>query len=163
MPVEMLLIRHGESQANVGLSTEPDCSLTERGLDQARQVAQRLLPLDLAGFTGLVSPYCRARQTAAEITRLTGLTFAIDENIREWAAAATIDGRHYPAETGQQLIDRLRAFLDQHHGRRLLIISHAAPIAVLTQLAWNEPPITEGPFWGGVPNGCLRWLHSLPD
>ena len=158
MSVELLLIRHGESAANVGLSTEPDCSLTEHGLEQTRHVAQRLLALNLAGFTGLVSPYCRAQQTAAEITRLTGLPFTIDDNIREWASAATINGRHYPAETGQELIDRLRAFLRQYDGRQLIAISHAAPIAFLTQLAWNELPITEGPFWTGVPNGCLRWL-----
>ena len=160
MAVELLLIRHGEREANVGRSTDPDCSLTDRGLEQARQVARRLKSHDLSGLTGLASPYCRAQQTAAEITRITGLPFTMNEGIREWAAAATVNGRHHPAVC-EELVERLRAFLREQDGRRLVIVSHAAPIAVLVQLAWGEVPDTSGPFWAGVPNGCLRWLKTM--
>ena len=38
MAVELLLIRHGQSEANAGLSLDPDCSLSETGLEQAREL-----------------------------------------------------------------------------------------------------------------------------
>lgn len=160
MNTELFIVRHGESEANVGLSTEPDCCLTAKGLEQARQVAKRLLAHDLSGFAGITSPYHRARQTAEAIAQATGVSFTVDENIREWAAAATVNGRHYPAETTDQLADRLRAFLQQHQGRKLIIVSHAAPLAALMPLVWGEAPNFEGSFWAGVPNGCLRWLRG---
>jgi len=162
MNLELLVIRHGESEANIGRSTDVDCPLSENGLEQARLVARRVSRCDLRGFVGLTSPYRRALQTAAEVTKAAGLEFAVDESIREWAAAATINGRHYPAESGQQLVARLGDFLARHDGRKLVVISHAAPIAVLIQLAWGEVPNTEGAFWAGVPNGCLRWLKTTP-
>ncbi len=42
MAVELIIIRHGESEANVGRSTDADCGMTDHGLEQARQVARRL-------------------------------------------------------------------------------------------------------------------------
>ncbi len=69
--------------------------MTEKGLEQARLAARRISACDLTGFVGLTSPYRREIQTAAEITWATGLQFAVDDGIREWAAAATINGRHY--------------------------------------------------------------------
>ena len=161
MTTDLIIIRHGESEANVGLSKEADCSLTEKGREQAREVAHRLSAHDLSGYVGLTSPYCRAKKTAEEIANLTGLSFTVDENIREWAGAATVNGKHYPAESGEELTERLRAFLRQHEHRKLVVVSHAAPIAVLMQLAWGETPNTEGEFWAGVPNGCLRWLRGM--
>ena len=35
--MEILLIRHGQSEANVGQSDHPDCDLTAMGLEQARK------------------------------------------------------------------------------------------------------------------------------
>lgn len=160
MAVELMIIRHGESEGNIGRSTDPDCALSEKGLEQARQLALRLTEHDLSGFAGLTSPYRRARQTAEEIALATGLTFTVDEDIREWAAAATIGGRHYPAESREELAERLRGFLRRQEGRKLLLVSHAAPIAVLTHLAWGETPRMDGEFWAGVGNCCMRWLKT---
>lgn len=60
----IFLIRHGESEANVGLPTcLPECGgLTQRGREQALDVAGflRNYPLDLI----VTSPYIRAKQTA---------------------------------------------------------------------------------------------------
>lgn len=160
MTTELLLIRHGESEGNVGRSTDPDCALTDNGLGQARALGARLAGHDLSGFTALTSPYARTVHTAAQIALATGLSFDIDERIREWGGTATVRGRLYPQETPDQVVVRLEAFLREHRGRKLLIVSHAAPIALLTQLAWGETPTTQGPFWAGVSNCCFRWLRT---
>jgi broad specificity phosphatase PhoE len=153
-------VRHGQSEANVGRSSEPDCAMTELGLEQARGAARRLAGFDLSGFTGVVSPYRRAVQTAREITAATRLTFEVDEGVREWGATATVGGRTYEQEPVEETVKRLEDFLRRRRGRRLLIVSHAAPIALLTQLAWGEPPTTQGQFWVGVGNCCPRWVKT---
>jgi broad specificity phosphatase PhoE len=154
------MVRHGQSEANVGRSCEPDCALTELGLEQARGVARRLADFDLAGFTAITSPYRRAVQTAREITQTTGLRFAEDEAVREWGATAVVGGQTFEQEPVEQTVQRLEAFLRERRGQRLLIVSHAAPIAILTQLAWGEPPNTQGQFWLGVGNCCPRWVKA---
>ena len=159
-PTELLLISHGQSEGNVGASTDPDCGLTDAGLEQARSVARKMGALDLRGFTALTSPYRRALQTAREIAVATGLTFAEDEAVREWGPAATVGGRTFDAEPVEQTVHRLEAFLRARRGQRLVVVSHAAPIALLTQLAWGEPPNTQGQFWVGVGNCCPRWIKT---
>ena len=155
---ELLLVRHGQSEGNVGLSCDPDCALTEAGREQARSLARRLAGYDLGGFSAVASPYLRAAQTAEAIAAATGLAFAKEAAVREWGQAVTIRGRVYPQEPIGSVVERLREFLRRNEGRKLLVVSHAAPIALLTQLAWGEPPNTEGAFWAGVGNCCLRWL-----
>ncbi|HEX4793227.1 MAG TPA: histidine phosphatase family protein [Humisphaera sp.] len=156
MPTELLLIRHGESEANVGRSTDVDCLLTDAGIEQARQLGLRLAEHDLRDFLFLTSPYRRTVHTAAAITEATGRSFVVDERIREWGEFATIGGKQYPKETTRELVERLREFLLDHAGRKLVVVSHAAPIAVLTQLANGESPNTLGQFWIGVENCCSR-------
>ena len=158
---ELLLIRHGESEANAGTSTDPDCSLTDLGCQQARRLGEQLKDLDLSGFVGITSPYRRTAQTAEIIAAGTGLVFTDDDAVREWGVRATINGRDYAHEPIEQAIERLSDFLRQNQGRKLLVVSHAAPIAVLTQLAWCEPPLTEGPFWLGVGNCRPRWIKAM--
>jgi broad specificity phosphatase PhoE len=160
MTTELLLIRHGESEANVGRSKDPNCPLTDHGLGQARAVGVRLAGYDLSGFVAVTSPYARAVQTAAEIARMTRLTFKEDEAVREWGELATFGGREYPREQVADVITRLNGFLRRHQGRKVLVVSHAAPIFVLTHLAWGERPPTQGNFWEAVGNCCPRWLKT---
>ena len=157
---ELLMVRHGQSEANVGRACEPNCALTELGTGQARDVARRLATFDLAGFTGVVSPYRRAVATGLEITRATGLTFTPDDAIREWGATAVVRGRTFEQEPVEHTVRRLEQFLRDRRGQRLVVVSHAAPIAILTQLAWGETPATQGQFWLGVGNCCPRWLKT---
>ena len=159
MAVDIMLIRHGESEANAGRSSDADCSLSETGLEQARQLAQRLVNHDLSGFVGLTSPYRRTMQTAEEIAKVTGISFAEEEAVREWAGAATVNGRHYPVESGEQLVERLADFLRRHEGRKV-VVSHAAPIAALVELVGGRTPDTSGPFWEGIENCCLLRLRT---
>lgn len=160
MATELLLIRHGESEGNTGASKDPDCGLTANGVEQAGRIGLRLARYDLGGFAFVASPYRRTVRTAAEIAAATGRSFTTDERVREWGVLATIEGRAYPAETTGELVERLRGFLREREGQKLVVVSHAAPIAVLTQLAWGETPNTDGAFWYGVGNCCLRWLRA---
>ena len=157
---ELLMVRHGESEGNVGKSTDPDCALTERGLAQARALTQRLRAFDLSGFAGVTSPYRRAVQTAEALALQLGVRFEVDEALREWGPAAVVGGSSYPQEPVLDAVRRLEAFLRRNEGRRLLIVSHAAPIALITQLAWGERPVIDGPFWAGVGNCGPRWVKT---
>lgn len=77
---ELYLVRHGETAwSKSGQHTSvTDLDLTERGVEQARGLRERLDPADF----GLVlsSPRLRARRTA----ELAGFTPEIDENLAEW-------------------------------------------------------------------------------
>ncbi|WP_217238092.1 histidine phosphatase family protein [Streptomyces sp. AC555_RSS877] len=74
---ELLLVRHGLPRAGVF-----DPGLSPEGIAQA----ERLAPwLAAEGIDALyVSPYQRARETAAPLERLTGMTAAVLEDLREW-------------------------------------------------------------------------------
>jgi broad specificity phosphatase PhoE len=122
----------------------------------------RLAGHDLGKFLFLTSPYRRAVHTAAEIAKATGQSFVVEERVREWGDLATVGGRQYHKETTHELVGRLKEFLLDHAGRKLVVVSHAAPIAVLTQLAEGEMPNTQGQFWSDVGNCCLRRLTHRP-
>src|SRR5688500_2419802 len=155
MNTELLLVRHGQSEANAGCSTDPDCPLTDLGRSQARRLGERLAGCGLSDFLALTSPYRRARDTADAIARTTGLAFVDEPAVREWGASATVGGQSYPNEPIAEVVRRLEEFLRRYAGRKLLVVSHAAPIALLTQLAWGEEPTTAGEFWSGVSNCCF--------
>ena len=155
MAVELLLIRHGESEANAGISHDPNCALTPRGIEQARELGARLADEpDVRELRALVSPYRRAVQTAAEIAGCTGLGFAIEELVREWGELALIEKREYPKETAGELVARMGTFVGKYANQRLIVVSHAVPIAVLCGLAAGQIPDMGGQFWAGVGNCC---------
>lgn len=84
---DILLIRHGESQAAhmdkpfplVNGHADPD--LAENGREQAERLAQRLakVPLDALYVTSL----CRTAQTAAPLAERLGLTPQVEPDLRE--------------------------------------------------------------------------------
>jgi len=149
---DLILIRHGQSEGNIGLSDHPDCALTEPGLDQARRVGRELAQLDLSNFTALVSPYSRAQCTAQAISEATALTFQIDPEIREWGKECAISGITYPLESREELVARMRAFYERIRGGRYVLVSHAAPIAALLQVISGKPSDLSGDFWAGIGN-----------
>jgi broad specificity phosphatase PhoE len=77
-----------------GWPSNPYCSLTDDGLEQARRLAIRLTTYDLSGFAGLTSPYRRATQTAEVIAAFTKLAFTADEGGRGWGPPSMIKCRH---------------------------------------------------------------------
>lgn len=156
---DLILIRHGQSLANINCSTDPDCELTARGHEQARKLAQRLKSLPLDGFVGLVSPYRRAIQTADHITQALGLRFQVESEVREFGADCDINGTRYAAETPEAFAARMKAFL-RSAGGKLLIVSHGSPIAYLAQLANGFEMPVNGPIHHGIGNAQFRWISD---
>src|SRR5690242_12385523 len=95
------MVRHGQSLGNAGLSEEADCCLTGLGQEQARAAAELILSHELEGFVGVVSPYKRARETAACITAATGMVFEVEPLVREWqwSGPGVVEGVEYPLES----------------------------------------------------------------
>jgi probable phosphoglycerate mutase len=78
----IVLIRHGETQSNAQrVLQHPDTPLSERGLAQARCVAQRLARERIAEL--VASDYARALTTAELIRDVCGVPLAIDPELRE--------------------------------------------------------------------------------
>jgi len=68
--MRIYLLRHGQSQANAGISDTIDCSLTDLGKRQAEAVAEALSPVGVDVI--LSSPYRRCLETAELIRRRSG-------------------------------------------------------------------------------------------
>lgn len=80
--MRIYLIRHGESIFNASRTIQfPDTPLSERGLDQARRVAERLRDVPLTAI--LCSDYARAHATAQAVQATTGAPLHVRESLRE--------------------------------------------------------------------------------
>ena len=80
MPI--LLIRHGETALNAArIVQHPETPLNERGMGQARRLAERLADFPIAAIVS--SDYKRAHMTAEAIAAVTGLPIAIQQSLRE--------------------------------------------------------------------------------
>jgi probable phosphoglycerate mutase len=80
--MELYLLRHGQSEANAGLTDNLDSGLTPLGRQQADAAAERLagLALDVV----FVSPLLRTLETAEPICRSTGLKAVLYPEICEF-------------------------------------------------------------------------------
>ncbi len=83
MTRRVVLWRHGRTEWNVAgrVQGQTDTSLDDVGRDQARAAAARLA--SLAPVRILSSDLERARDTAEELSRLTGVPVELDERLRE--------------------------------------------------------------------------------
>ncbi len=80
--MSILLIRHGETTLNAArIVQHPDTPLNERGVGQARRIAERLADFPVSAI--ISSDYARAYMTAQAIARVTGLPVVIQESLRE--------------------------------------------------------------------------------
>ncbi len=107
----IFLIRHGESEANVGLPTcRPECGgLTQRGREQARAIAAflRVYPPDFI----MTSPYIRARETmeaALSLLPATARAVPIEEvpAVREFTYLAPGRWKYSTVEERRPEVDR---------------------------------------------------------
>lgn len=140
---ELLLIRHGLPLAGVF-----DPRLSPEGTAQAERLAAWLVHEDVDALYS--SPYRRARETAAPLERLTGMTATVLDDLREWdtdvsqpymppeqigaddpRAAALAEGRYedFVPELDRDAF-RARArramdtILDTHPGGRVAVVCH---------------------------------------
>jgi probable phosphoglycerate mutase len=78
----LFLIRHGETVGNASRTVQlPDNPLSPRGIAQAQRLARRLAPEGIAHI--LSSDFARARSTAEELQRATGVPLTFEPLLQE--------------------------------------------------------------------------------
>ncbi|MGA7932572.1 MAG: phosphohistidine phosphatase SixA [Kovacikia sp.] len=107
--MELFLIRHGLAGEHGSYANDHERPLTEEGKKKTRQVAKRLLDLDLEFELILTSPLVRAQQTA-EILLKVGLGQKLEES-SHLAPGGRIDAwvdwlrsQHYPENVRLALV-----------------------------------------------------------
>lgn len=95
-------VRHGQSEHNVApVFQSPDSPLSQKGRDQANNIAERVSKLD---FQALISsPMERAKQTAQIISKVTGKTIEYNELFVERTKPSYINGKPYTDEKADRL------------------------------------------------------------
>lgn len=145
-----VLIRHGESEANVRNVISEDVEkypLTEKGRDQAKFIAEQIGGFKFDGI--ISSPVLRARQTAEIISEFMGIPYVVDSRIRESGLGDYNNrniseiGRMSRTELGMESwkshVERFLDIFDAFEGNYVLV-SHALPIraAISSFLDLNE-------------------------
>jgi broad specificity phosphatase PhoE len=173
MATRFVLVRHGEALGNRELRYlgASDVPLTERGEQQAQQLAQAVAAFPLRAI--YTSPLARARSTAAAIGARAGLEPRIWEDLREqsygaWErltheearerypellAAWEADAAVAPPE-GESLVElqaRVTAAADslamRHPDETLALVSHVGPVKMLVCAALGLPPSGARRMW----------------
>ncbi len=161
--MNLLMIRHGEIPSNInkvyaGRSPE---GLTEKGVQQAKQVSEKLKKHNIN--TLYSSPIQRALQTARIISDGIGIDLKVDNAFRElelgpWEGSSENDiARNYPdewktwqtrpdeliipkRETLNELLERvvvgIQRIYQQAEGHTIVIVTHVAIIRVL--MLWDS-------------------------
>lgn len=137
-----VLIRHGESEANILRVLDDDVNakyhLTDTGKGQVQYDITQLkkLKLDLV----VTSPILRARETAEILAENLRLSVEIDPGLKE-AGQGTFSQNGYDQlpplyrnftgqESWEAIVDRMEKALDRHEGN-CIAVSHALPIRCL--------------------------------
>jgi len=161
--MKVILIRHGESEANVAHRINDDparpVNLTARGRAQAEAASDELRAVR---FTcAYASEFPRAQQTANILLRHHDCPLLIDARINErktgmdglpveaFHGLMLADPLHARAEHGESFLEqmeRLRGFMDEIAGRHpdgtVLAVSHENPILAALALAAGDPERT---------------------
>jgi len=161
----LVLVRHGEAAGNRELRYlgATDAALTERGHEQARQLADALRAYPLAAIYS--SPLIRARETANAIAAPHGLAVSVEDDLREghfgaWenqtraqvretdgAALAAWEAGTDVAPPGGESLEAVRVraaaratwLAARHAGEMMALVSHVGPIKALVCAALELP------------------------
>lgn len=174
-PVELILVRHGESEGNVEgrLQGQRDYPLTTLGQRQVEATAKRLalkkvtavysspIKRALATAEAIVQPHALSVRPVSEIQEydfgdLSGLTWSqIKEQAPEVAKeirTARLEYPSYPGEEGREVFRKrvrngLMAIAARHTGdERVVVVSHAGPIAAFAQHVLGRKYLRPNPF-----------------
>ena len=162
----MLLIRHGATATTGTIlpGRAPGLHLAERGVEQARALAERLGELTRAPVALYVSPLERTRETAAPIARALGLRAVADRGLLEcdfgawtgkklallarkpeWRAVqhAPSTFRFPEGESFREMQQRIWSTLEKlaakHRNQTVVVVSHADPIKAAVTYAQGVP------------------------
>jgi probable phosphoglycerate mutase len=151
--VQLLLIRHGETQRVEAESGIANPGLTEAGHDQAKRLAAWLAAHERIDALA-VSPLLRARQTAEPLAAVLGCDAVVIEELAEFDAASTsyipmeemrstqhprlramVEGRWgefgapvEPEVFRSTIVGTLDRLAGEHPGGRLAVVCHGAVI-----------------------------------
>lgn len=154
MTHRITFLRHAESEGNAAgiLQGQSDVPLTEKGIEQARQLAARWKTLDIHYDLAISSPLQRARTTAEIVTAALGVPVILDANWTE-RCFGTLEGQemaviHQAAQpvdfnqpyepigtSGESMVDVYRRALlavqslIRRPPGRYLVVSHGAFLA----------------------------------
>ncbi len=106
--MEVIIIRHGQSESNAGLTLELDSNLTDLGRKQAQATAEYLLdkPIieDAFSLAILVSPFRRTLQTARPLLEKTGLRASVLPEMCEYFSDTNNAYRQFRGLTPEQML-----------------------------------------------------------
>lgn len=155
--MEIIMIRHGESVANrAGIIALPDSPLTDKGLEQAKRLRDRLKHFSYEEV--YTSPFVRAQQTAQAFSS----EVRIDERLREHLTGA--EGyslkemkEKFPMEFQQYMADpvyyrapncenrpdvweRAMNFRNEmeERGKNIVIVSHANFLSIMLSTVFGN-------------------------
>jgi len=119
--LKIILVRHGESTANAkGIlqGQKVDESLSELGKAQAKKLAEALREEKIEAI--ISSDLKRAKETAEEISRITGKKIILDKRIRE---------KDHETEKGEDVKNRCADFLEElkKYSGTIVVVSHGGP------------------------------------
>ncbi|MGE5545886.1 MAG: histidine phosphatase family protein [Solirubrobacterales bacterium] len=164
----ILLVRHGETHSNRAkkIQGQTDSPLTLRGIEQARAYGETIRTL-IAGTRGwrvMASPLGRCMQTAAILSEVAGLPYAVEPDPRlmevrtgAWsglsksdlpgdiAAGTGLDAWYFRCPGGerwQDMADRLGKWLSERRdGEKIVAVSHGVAGKVMRGLYAGLDPV----------------------
>ncbi len=160
--MELIFVRHGRPEHVVEVEGSADPALTEVGHQQAQQVGKWLMAAQLDAL--YVSPMQRARQTAAPLVTLSGMTAVVRDHLREFdhggssyiptEVLKTTDPEAYRERIASGFVDEgfdqvqfmtdvvgaVDRIVADHRGQRVAVVCH-----------------------GGVINAYLGYCLGFPD
>ncbi|MCL5952662.1 MAG: histidine phosphatase family protein [Chloroflexi bacterium] len=176
-PLELLLVRHGESTANRDGTEEEDPELTELGLEQARRMA----PWVAANFHLVAiysSPLRRARHTAEILAQAVGTEVRFREDLREVdfelamhmprfsdpALAIGAEGRPLKQMSEEyirfhdRIVQAAREIVNEHRSGTIAIVAHGGVISVLLRSIFGAHQTSV--FADNTSLVLLRWMND---
>ena len=184
---ELLIIRHGRSQHNMGESNELDCGLTEFGAHQARNVGKFLQhqffsgKFDICQWSIFTSPFLRCLDTTKHICAQMPVNprAVVCQCFREYlnhtGDLAHIPNRkeeypnfkwdHYPDEGMEFAREQNETFLERMHdahgvlARRSIVVTHGLPAYALKHVAAHNANYV--PVWDNSIDNCsITWIRN---
>ena len=156
--MELILVRHGRPEQVANVAGGADPALTEVGHRQARAAAGWLGAETLDAI--YVSPMVRARETAAPLERLVGMTAEVVDGVREydadhhsytpievlrqdkaaWRAFLDAEDRTERGDWVAEVATTLESLIERHRGDRIAVVCHGGVIN-----AWATTTLGIGP------------------
>ncbi|NCG37027.1 MAG: histidine phosphatase family protein [Actinobacteria bacterium] len=160
--MELIFVRHGRPEHVVEVEGSADPALTEVGHQQAQRVGKWLMAAQLDAL--YVSPMQRARQTAAPLVTLSGMTAVVRDHLREFdhggssyiptevlkttapeayrerIASGFVDEGFYQVQFMTDVVGAVDRIVADHRGQRVAVVCH-----------------------GGVINAYLGYCLGFPD